>query len=225
MPDISSQIVGSLLSPYVSPAQKAMPFPDNHNPEQDFNSRFGNLPPAGILNDLKKPADTSPALVRKINDVTVAYPNNKYTKDLMNPFDFGRGVGRGEETGGGPASHLPEGLEINPGSRGYQINKPGDPNPMGTGQSPAHAREDFYRWNQHLEPPQTYNPETWDMLNGSPISMRPGATVRALRGPPTMPNDNMDMDPEINDFHTQDKNVVPPATLLQLLKAAPGTNA
>ncbi len=45
-----------------------MPFPDNRNPDSDFNSRFGNLPPSGILNDIRKPKDTAPALVRKISD-------------------------------------------------------------------------------------------------------------------------------------------------------------
>lgn len=31
-----------------------MPFPDNRNPDSDFTSRFGNLPPSGILNDIKR---------------------------------------------------------------------------------------------------------------------------------------------------------------------------
>lgn len=33
--------------------QQQMPFPNNNNPDTDFNSRFGNLPPSGILNDIK----------------------------------------------------------------------------------------------------------------------------------------------------------------------------
>ena len=49
-----------------------MPFPDNRNPDSDFNSRFGNLPPSGILNDIRKPKDTAPALVRKISDIEYA---------------------------------------------------------------------------------------------------------------------------------------------------------
>ncbi len=47
-----------------------MPFPNNRNPDQDFNSRFGNLPPSGILNDLKKPTGETIPLVRRINDDT-----------------------------------------------------------------------------------------------------------------------------------------------------------
>jgi hypothetical protein len=43
-----------------------MPFPDNNNPNTDFTNRFGNLPPSGVLNDLKKPSDPSPPLIRKI---------------------------------------------------------------------------------------------------------------------------------------------------------------
>lgn len=46
-----------------------MPFPNNNNPDTDFTNRFGNLPPSGILNDLKKPSDTTPALVRRIAEV------------------------------------------------------------------------------------------------------------------------------------------------------------
>lgn len=42
-----------------------MPFPNNRNPDQDFNSRFGNLPPSGILNDLK-PQNPDKPLIRKI---------------------------------------------------------------------------------------------------------------------------------------------------------------
>lgn len=45
-----------------------MPFPDNRNKEAEFESRFGNLPPSGILNDLKKPSGETVPLVRKISD-------------------------------------------------------------------------------------------------------------------------------------------------------------
>lgn len=37
--------------------KQQMPFPDNRNPDMDFNNRFGNLPPSGILNDLKPPPE------------------------------------------------------------------------------------------------------------------------------------------------------------------------
>lgn len=47
-----------------------MPFPNNVDPNTNFDSRFGNLPPSGIMNDLKKPGDPTPPLVRRINDVT-----------------------------------------------------------------------------------------------------------------------------------------------------------
>lgn len=49
-------------------AQKSqMPFPDNKNPDTDFTSRFGNLPPSGIMNDLKP--QQPPPLMRKISDI------------------------------------------------------------------------------------------------------------------------------------------------------------
>lgn len=49
-------------------AKDQMPFPDNKNPDQTFDSRFGNLPPSGILNDLKKPTGETIPLVRRISD-------------------------------------------------------------------------------------------------------------------------------------------------------------
>lgn len=49
--------------------KKEMPFPNNRNPDSDFTSRFGNLPPSGILNDLKRPDPDRP-LLRRISDVT-----------------------------------------------------------------------------------------------------------------------------------------------------------
>lgn len=49
--------------------KNVMPFPDNKDSNTDFNTRFGNLPPSGILNDLKKPDGNSVPLVRKISDV------------------------------------------------------------------------------------------------------------------------------------------------------------
>lgn len=48
--------------------QNAMPYPNNQNPDSDFNSRFGNLPPAGIMNDLKPKIEDKP-LLRRISDV------------------------------------------------------------------------------------------------------------------------------------------------------------
>lgn len=47
-----------------------MPFPNNHNPDSDFNTRFGNLPPSGIMNDLKKPDGNSPPLLRRVMNLT-----------------------------------------------------------------------------------------------------------------------------------------------------------
>lgn len=46
-----------------------MPFPDNVNPDSTFNSRFGDLPPSGILNDIK-PTNPDRPLIRKISDIT-----------------------------------------------------------------------------------------------------------------------------------------------------------
>lgn len=45
--------------------KNSMPFPDNRNPDSDFNNRFGNLPPNGILNDIK-PRDPVPQLQRRL---------------------------------------------------------------------------------------------------------------------------------------------------------------
>lgn len=47
-----------------------MPFPDNKNPDSTFYSRFGTLPPSGILNDLKKPTGETVPLVRRISDLS-----------------------------------------------------------------------------------------------------------------------------------------------------------
>lgn len=51
-----------------------MPFPNNSNPDSNFVNRFGSLPPSGILNDLKRPPDNSPALVRRIGDKPEDHP-------------------------------------------------------------------------------------------------------------------------------------------------------
>lgn len=51
-------------------AKDRMPFPDNNNPDTDFNNRFGKLPPSGILNDLKKPTGETIPLVRRISMTT-----------------------------------------------------------------------------------------------------------------------------------------------------------
>lgn len=53
------------------PISNVMPFPDNKDPRQDFDYRFPkNLPPSGILNDLKKPTGQTVPLVRKIANLT-----------------------------------------------------------------------------------------------------------------------------------------------------------
>ena len=44
----------------------AMPFPDNHNPDMDFVNRWPQLPPSGILNDLKPNLDPGMQLIRKL---------------------------------------------------------------------------------------------------------------------------------------------------------------
>jgi len=45
-----------------------MPFPNNNDPRTDFDFRFPKeLPPSGILNDLKKPTGETRPLVRKIS--------------------------------------------------------------------------------------------------------------------------------------------------------------
>ena len=48
------------------PPQSQMPFPDNRNPDTDFDSRFPRNLRSGILNDLKAPTDPVPPLTRKI---------------------------------------------------------------------------------------------------------------------------------------------------------------
>lgn len=40
--------------------QAQMPFPNNNNPETDFNARWPNLPPAGIMNDLRPQVPPGP---------------------------------------------------------------------------------------------------------------------------------------------------------------------
>ncbi len=45
----------------------SMPFPDNHNPNMDFINRWpSQLPPSGILNDLKPNLDPGLPMVRKL---------------------------------------------------------------------------------------------------------------------------------------------------------------
>lgn len=46
--------------------QAQMPFPDNHNPDMDFVNRFPNLPPSGIMNDLKPSVEFGPPLIRRL---------------------------------------------------------------------------------------------------------------------------------------------------------------
>lgn len=58
--------------PDVTEVKDKMPFPDNRNPDSDFTSRFGNLPPSGILNDLKRPKGETVPLVRRISDTVPA---------------------------------------------------------------------------------------------------------------------------------------------------------
>lgn len=50
-----------------TPIADKMPFPNNSNPDSNFNNRFGNLPPSGILNDLRKPPEPTPSLARRIS--------------------------------------------------------------------------------------------------------------------------------------------------------------
>lgn len=63
MDDIEMNELGGL--DVAMKSQSQMPFPDNNNPDTDFNNRFPNLPKSGILNDIK-PTDPVPALRRKL---------------------------------------------------------------------------------------------------------------------------------------------------------------
>lgn len=77
-----------------------MPFPDDRNPDSTFNSRFGNLPPSGILNDLR-PQDTTPPLARRIG-----YFKDRSQEPIdLNPMnDTENGViGMGQTGGEGPS--------------------------------------------------------------------------------------------------------------------------
>lgn len=51
-------------SPYMEVAAKKqveMPFPDNHNPNMDFVNRWpAQLPPSGIMNDLRPQVESGP---------------------------------------------------------------------------------------------------------------------------------------------------------------------
>lgn len=81
-----------------------MPFPDNKDPRTDFTNRFGNLPPSGILNDLRKPnPDQNMPLVRKISDdgnidvkSRLTGANVKITpEDIDTAINVGLGAGPG----------------------------------------------------------------------------------------------------------------------------------
>lgn len=62
--------------------KSTMPFPDNRNRDSEFNSRFGTLPPAGILNDLKKPSVDPTPMVRKIDYKTASPLVNITDEDI-----------------------------------------------------------------------------------------------------------------------------------------------
>lgn len=48
-------------------AQAAMPFPNNHNPDMDFANRWPvQLPPSGVMNDLKPQIEMGPPMVRRL---------------------------------------------------------------------------------------------------------------------------------------------------------------
>jgi len=73
MADISNQIASAIVSPYITRGQmqQQMPFPDNHNPDMDFVNRWpAQLPPSGILNDLKAPNPDLP-LARHLDVVRI----------------------------------------------------------------------------------------------------------------------------------------------------------
>ncbi len=55
-------------SPYMEVTNKnQMPFPTNHDPRMDFVNRWpSQLPPSGILNDLKPNLDPGLPMVRKL---------------------------------------------------------------------------------------------------------------------------------------------------------------
>lgn len=58
--------MGAAQGPFVEVSGHGqMPFPDNHNPDMDFANRFPTqMPPSGIMNDLKPQSD--PVLMRKL---------------------------------------------------------------------------------------------------------------------------------------------------------------
>lgn len=83
-------------------AKDTMPFPDNKNPDSTFDSRFGTLPPSGILNDLKKPTGETVPLIRKISNDLV--PPNKMgitDQDIDKAMDIGMAF-----SGGGLSTRL-----------------------------------------------------------------------------------------------------------------------
>lgn len=101
-PDINTNDkneVSPKSKPVITEVQDKMPFPDNHNPDQDFAARFGNLPPSGILNDLKKPQDAP--LIRRISDNT--YLTTPYGSITDSDIDKTIGVVL-NTTGGGIAN-------------------------------------------------------------------------------------------------------------------------
>lgn len=55
-------------------AQAKMPFPDNRNPDMDFANRWPNLPPSGIMNDLKPNMDPGLPMVRRLDMTNKPFP-------------------------------------------------------------------------------------------------------------------------------------------------------
>lgn len=96
-----------------------MPFPDNRNPDMDFNSRFGNLPPSGILNDLK-PQDTTPPLVRRINDKPGEYIG-ELGKDDDVSFDRTLPIGRRGDDGKVQYHIDPKDVPLQPGEESFTL--------------------------------------------------------------------------------------------------------
>ena len=70
-PELRNPDAPGPLNSNTNVASSKMPFPDNKDPRQDFDYRFPkDLPPSGILNDLKKPTGQTVPLVRKISDLS-----------------------------------------------------------------------------------------------------------------------------------------------------------
>ena len=115
----------------VSGKPSQMPFPDNHDPRADFTNRWPtNLPPAGILNDLKPKIENGPALQRKMGDAASTQMVQLLKNEMGTPQNY-EGLPADQQTQWGNTwshtiplngQHPDELMKAYPGYEGIQNN-------------------------------------------------------------------------------------------------------